>query len=166
MDKGHTRADFTRTAGRLRELGLTLNPTFVAFTPWTTPAGYLEMLSLVRELDLVGNVAPVQYAIRLLIPAGSRLLELPEVQSMVGSFDHSALSYPWQHPDPAMDQLYRRVFRLVQENQSGGESRDALFKRLWQTVLETAPGLEPSPLNGSGWDLSSKPVPRLSESWY
>jgi radical SAM superfamily enzyme YgiQ (UPF0313 family) len=166
MDKGHTRADFVQAAGRLRELRLTLNPTFVAFTPWTTPAGYLEMLSLIRELDLVGNVAPIQYAIRLLIPAGSRLLELPEVQSMVGPFDHSALSYPWQHPEPAMDQMYRRVFKMVQQNQIDGESRDALFKRVWHAVLEAAPGVEPSILNENGWDLSSKPIPRLSESWY
>jgi radical SAM superfamily enzyme YgiQ (UPF0313 family) len=166
MDKGHTRADFVRAAGRLHELGLTLNPTFVAFTPWTSPAGYLEMLSVIRQLDLVGNVTPIQYAIRLLIPAGSRLLELPEVQGMVGSFDQAALSYPWQHPDPAMDRLYERIFRIVQANQTDGKSRDSLFKRVWRAVLEAAPDLEQSSLALNGWELSSKPIPRLSESWY
>ncbi len=39
LDKGHTRADVIAVAGHLRTLGLTLNPTFVAFTPWTTLEG-------------------------------------------------------------------------------------------------------------------------------
>ena len=39
FDKGHTRADFLRSS-RFRELGMTLLPTFVPFTPWTTLDGY------------------------------------------------------------------------------------------------------------------------------
>ncbi len=85
MEKGHTHADFVQAATRLRQLGLDLNPTFVAFTPWTTPFDYLTMLRTIEELDLIENVAPIQYAIRLLIPAGSRLLELSDVRELVGS---------------------------------------------------------------------------------
>ena len=40
FDKRHTRADFVRAVALLREAGLALNPTFVAFTPWTTLQGY------------------------------------------------------------------------------------------------------------------------------
>lgn len=163
MDKGHTRADFLQAATRLRQLGLALNPTFVAFTPWTTASGYLQMLSVLRDLDLVSNMAPIQYAIRLLIPAGSRLLELAEVQNLVAAFDHAALCYPWQHPDPAMDKLYQRIFRLVQQNQSNGESRNVLFSKVWQAVSELVPDSNSSSLN---WPLPTRPVPRLSESWY
>ncbi len=166
MDKRHTRADFLQAARRLRQLDLVLNPTFVAFTPWTTAAGYLRMLSLLRDLDLVSNMAPIQYAIRLLIPAGSRLLELPEVRQMVAPFDQTALCYPWQHPDPAMDRLYQRIFRLVQQNQSNRESRNALFNKVWQAVSALAPGPQPSPLTNWGRQLSAQPVPQLSESWY
>ena len=60
-------------------------------------------------LDLVEAVAPIQLAIRLLIPAGSRLLELDEVREMVGPFDARALVYPWKNPNPAVDRLVRRV---------------------------------------------------------
>ncbi len=36
LDKGHTRADFIEVAREFRRLGLTLAPTFIPFTPWTT----------------------------------------------------------------------------------------------------------------------------------
>ena len=90
LEKGHTRADFERAAARLRAIGLTLVPTFVAFTPWTTIATYLEMLDALEELELVEHVSPVQLAIRLLIPNGSRLLELDDIRSRSARFDPAA----------------------------------------------------------------------------
>jgi radical SAM superfamily enzyme YgiQ (UPF0313 family) len=83
FDKGHTRADFLAVVARFRELGMTLLPTFVPFTPWTTLEKYAELLDVLAEQGLTENVAPIQLAIRLLIPAGSRLLELPDRKSVV-----------------------------------------------------------------------------------
>jgi radical SAM superfamily enzyme YgiQ (UPF0313 family) len=60
LEKGHTRADFTAAAEACREAGLTLVPTFVAFTPWTTLDSYIDLLDVVQNLGLVGNVAPIQ----------------------------------------------------------------------------------------------------------
>ena len=85
FDKRHTRADFLRVVALFRETGLELNPTFVTFNPWITLSGYRDLLTVIRDHDLVRNVSPIQYAIRLLIPAGSRLLELPFVQEFVGT---------------------------------------------------------------------------------
>src|SRR5271168_1095525 len=48
LDKGHTRQDFLHVAETFRRLGLTLHPTFVPFTPWTTLDGYLDLLRLLR----------------------------------------------------------------------------------------------------------------------
>ena len=79
LDKGHTRADFLEVTRIFRDLDLVLHATFVPFTPWTTLDSYLELLRVLRENDLVENVAPIQLAIRLLIPRGSRLLELDEI---------------------------------------------------------------------------------------
>jgi len=36
LDKGHTRAGFYEAVSLMRNAGLTLSPTFIAFTPWTT----------------------------------------------------------------------------------------------------------------------------------
>ena len=63
LDKRHTRADVQRVVAIMRDADLTLSPTFVAFSPWTTTTGYVDLLDTVDELGLVESVAPVQYAI-------------------------------------------------------------------------------------------------------
>jgi radical SAM superfamily enzyme YgiQ (UPF0313 family) len=117
LAKGHTRADFLAVVARFRELELALQPTFVTFTPWTTLAGYRDLLTVVAEQGLVENIAPIQLGIRLLIPAGSLLLGLDDVRETVGPFDAAALVYPWKHADPRLDALAERVQDLA----SGGD---------------------------------------------
>jgi radical SAM superfamily enzyme YgiQ (UPF0313 family) len=165
LAKGHTRADFLAVAAHLRAIGLTLHPTFVAFTPWTSLAGYRELLREIAALDLVGQVSPVQLAIRLLIPGGSLLLELDEVRSLAGPFDEEALVHPWRHPDPRVDELQRTLERMVTEAGARGESREEIFARAWR--LAGLPELEiPRALVAAGVSEPRAPVPYLSEPWY
>jgi radical SAM superfamily enzyme YgiQ (UPF0313 family) len=167
FDKRHTRQEFVRAVSLCREVGLFLNPTFVTFNPWITLAGYRDLLSTILELDLVGNVSPIQYAIRLLVPRGSRLLELPLVQEFVGDFDSEALAYPWTHPDPRMDRLHADVLAVVGGNQSTVEDRYAIFARVWE-LTEAAgetPMSDPFALVATGV-RSREPIPHLSEHWY
>ena len=42
LDKGHTRADVFEALRITRAAGLTLRPSLVSFTPWTTLDDYLE----------------------------------------------------------------------------------------------------------------------------
>jgi hypothetical protein len=163
FDKRHTRADFIRAVELLRAVGLALNPTFVAFTPWTTRQGYVELLELIWKLGLVEHIAPIQYAIRLLIPAGSRLLELPEVRELIGRFEEAALAYPWAHPDQRMDQLYREVLRAVKVRRSRQDAFYAVWQLAQEAIEETAG--RPKQL-ASGWAAAGKPIPHLSEPWY
>jgi radical SAM superfamily enzyme YgiQ (UPF0313 family) len=163
LDKGHTRADFIEVVTMFREVGLVLNPTFVTFTPWTTIKGYVELLATLDNLGLVEHVSPIQYAIRLLIPAGSKLLELAEVQELVRPFDETALVYPWSHPDPRLDELYEQIFRLVKANQKSGESRRLHFERVWQAAVDW---LSPEEVPVRSGVLADVAVPTLSESWY
>lgn len=113
LEKGHTRADFIAAATACGDAGLALVPTFVAFTPWTTLQGYMDLLTLVADLGLVPNVAPVQWGIRLLVTWESRLLELPDVSNVIGPFDPKTLTYPWSHPDPRVDLLQQQVMSLA-----------------------------------------------------
>jgi hypothetical protein len=113
LRKGHTRADFVRALSLCRAAGLTLVPTFVAFTPWMTLKGYVELLDCLDELDLVEQVAPVQLAIRLLITANSPLLQLPDIRRVVSEFDPVSLTWPWKHPDPDVDAVQRDVMNTV-----------------------------------------------------
>jgi radical SAM superfamily enzyme YgiQ (UPF0313 family) len=155
LEKNHTRADFVRVVGLMNDIGLALSPTFVTFTPWTSHAAYCDLLTLIAEHNLIEHVAPIQYAIRLLIPAGSRLLELPETQRFIGPFDAQALAYPWQHPDPAMDELYQQVRRIVQRR----ASRRDIFAAVWQIAHQ-----KPAP--EQIFTMASKPIPYLTEPWY
>ncbi len=156
LEKNHTRADFLAVVDLLREVGLTLNPTFLPFTPWTTREGYQDLLNVLVEHDLVNHVAPIQLAIRLLIPAGSRLLELPETREFIGEFDQAALAYPWRHPDPKMDALAAEVQELVAAAHKAKESRAQIFVR-----IRAAAGLPD--VTGI---LSRPEVPYLNEPWY
>ena len=157
LDKGHTRSDFVEALRRCRAAGLTLAPTFVPFTPWTTPETYRELLATLAELDLIPNVAPIQLAIRLLIPAGSRLLELPETQQVLGPFDPAALSYRWAHPDPGMDALCRDLQPLIKRAEGHRASRAEIFAAIWSRAHAggAAPGL-----------LDRATIPYLNEPWY
>ena len=100
LRKGHTRADFVTAVALCRDAGVHLSPTFVPFTPWTTPTGYVELLDQLAALGLEEDVAPIQLGIRLLVTADSALLELDEIRQGVGAFDAASLTWPWRHRDP------------------------------------------------------------------
>ena len=67
FEKNHTRRDFFEAVTLMRDADLTLQPTFIAFTPWTTRESYRDFLKTIAELDLVANVPSVQLALRLLV---------------------------------------------------------------------------------------------------
>ena len=164
LDKGHTRPDFLEVNRIFRYLGLVLQPTFVPFTPWTTLDGYLDLLRVLRENDLIGNVAPIQLAIRLLIPAGSRLLELEEVKRLVTTFDPCGLVYPWRNPDPRVDELSSQVEEIVAVSEKRKLQRLEVFERIWKAAHEAA---------GVDTEFAAQPVlasraaiPYLNEPWY
>lgn len=158
LDKGHTKADFLDVVRLFREQELNLSPTFIPFTPWTTWESYRELLRTVAELDLVHQVAPVQLALRLLIPAGSRLMELEEIRSLVDAYQPDALAHTWQHPERTVDRLAARLLQLVDSEQKRGASWTECFAAIWAE----AGGGEPAPVLLP----EQRRAPRLSEPWY
>lgn len=159
LDKGHTRADFGAAVRLLREHGLTLAPTFIPFTPWTTLDGYRDLLRAIAELELIPNVGSVQLALRLLITADSRLLELEDVRAVTEAYDEQALAWRWRHREPAIDALAARLLRLVDARQRLGESREQIFEAIWREACA-----EPLPDN---YRLVARAaIPYLNEPWY
>jgi radical SAM superfamily enzyme YgiQ (UPF0313 family) len=162
LDKGHTRQDFLQVLAYCREIGLNLSPTFVAFTPWTTLESYDDFLSTLADLDLAESVPSVQLAIRLLIPAGSRLLELPDIQRMIGTFDREKLCFSWRNPDPRLDTLQLEVEETVSKAAKSGLSRRQTFAAVLR-IMSARSGKalkEFAPLP----DRST--IPYLTEPWY
>lgn len=165
FDKRHTGQEFETALNQCRRVGLLLIPTFVAFTPWTTLAGYRSFLAELVRLGLVDQVSPIQLAIRLLIPPGSRLLELEEMQERVEGLDEARLSYTWRSPDPRVDALQHDLEILVQRCAGQHAPRREVFRRVWERAH-----------NGVGDPAGRVPfpelppaagfVPYLTEPWY
>jgi radical SAM superfamily enzyme YgiQ (UPF0313 family) len=163
LNKGHTRDEFIRVTKLARDAGLVLSPTFVPFLPWTTVEGYVDLLALLAELDLIGYVAPVQLSIRLLIPQGSHMLKIDGMDAFITGHDSSALSYQWRHPDPRMDQLHKDIMALVEDHQTRDAARSETFQGLWRLANSAAGRIAP-PLNIGTADTIQ--IPQMSEPWY
>ena len=167
LEKGHTRRDFFGVAGYLREAGLALQPTFIAFMPWTTIEGYGALLQALAELELVENTAPVQLALRLLVMQNSRLLELPDIQAVIGPFDEKALVYPWKHASRDVDTLANLCFSTREppsgrkQNARGNLRRD-LGVGFAQTPAPSLPPRAPVPhLDELPWYCCAEPAPQV-----
>jgi radical SAM superfamily enzyme YgiQ (UPF0313 family) len=160
LRKGHTHAEFQAVVAHCASIGLPLSPTFVAFTPWTTIDRYVRMLHEIDRLALTGAVAPIQYAIRLLIPEGSLVLELEDVRARIARFDPRSLTHVWRHEDARVDGLQQAIERFVGSRLNA--PRAEVFARVW-TLAHDAAGLAPP----SREPLPSRAtVPYLNEPWY
>ena len=157
LDKGHTAADEAAAVALLRAHGIEVRPSWLPFTPWTTLDQLRSLVDFVAEHDLVGNVDPVQYTIRLLLPPGSLLLDQPEVVPHLGAYDPERASYSWGSAEPAMDTLQLELAELVEAGVGAGEPIPAVYGR-----IRTALGL-PAVTVDEG---RAAAVPRLSEPWF
>jgi Radical SAM superfamily len=156
LDKGHSAADAAAATAVLRACGIDVRPSFLPFTPWTTRADLHALLDFVDEHDLAETVDPVQYTIRLLLPAGSLLLERPELAPHLGDWDDEQLSYQWRAADPAMDALQRDLAAAVEVAAAREEPPWATYAAV--RALAGAPPVE-EPRAGPD-------RPRLTESWF
>ena len=161
LDKGHTGADVSLVVELCRDVGLEVSPTFVPFTPWTTPETYLELLQQIVMLKLVPRVASVQLAIRLLVPQGSYLLKNTSFSPFLGDYDADSLSYLWNYADSATAGLEQNVRKIVAADVSNGVPSSETFSKLWQVTHEATGRKAPSVSFGD-----FEPTEAMSEPWY
>lgn len=164
LDKGHTRADVMAALAVLDEAGIALRPSLLAFTPWTTPADYLDLLDWVEGEGLAEHIDPVHFAIRLLVPPGSALLEQPETAAWLGELDAANFTYTWRHPDPRMDELHAAVAALVEQatrQRWPATETLAALRALAEPLAGRRPGGRPARVA-----VRRAPPPRLTESWF
>ncbi|HEV2446985.1 MAG TPA: CUAEP/CCAEP-tail radical SAM protein [Candidatus Sulfopaludibacter sp.] len=157
LAKGHTRADFEEALALMRQADLPLAPTFIPFTPWTTAQSYRDFLRALLDLDLAGQVAPIQLAIRLLIPEGSLLFDLPEVRSRIQPFDPRGLCYPWRNP--GMDELCATIQEPIKQAERRRVARLEIFRKIWD-LAEAGEWPVDAPME------SRATIPYLTEPWY
>jgi radical SAM superfamily enzyme YgiQ (UPF0313 family) len=161
LDKGHTAAEAADAVGLLRRHGIEIRPSFLPFTPWTTLDDVADLVDFVAALDLVGNVDPVQYTVRLLVPEGSLLEPVLRHSGRLGPYDAERLTWSWKSPDPAVDELQTRLAALVEGAQTAGEPIGRIYGRVRAAVHAAAGRHAPDCV------LSSEEGrPRLTEPWF
>jgi len=155
LDKGHTRADVERLVDIMLDEGVDLRPSLVSFTPWTTLEDFRDVLRFIEERGILDWVDPIQLAIRLLIPPGSLLLEQGEVRKLVGDVEPATFTHSWQHPDPAMDQLYVAVTARIEADSKAEVDAAETFRAVRELAGLDGPA-----------QYRRRSAPRLSESWF
>jgi radical SAM superfamily enzyme YgiQ (UPF0313 family) len=166
LDKGHTGADIVTALGILREAGVALRPSLVAFTPWTSLDDYEHMLDMIEAHDLIDATDPVQLSIRLLIPPGSALLAKSDIQRFLSPLDQANFQYPWTHPDERMDRLHQAVSAIVETSAKEEADATVTFGRI-RGVTDEIAGRHTESSTHTRVSRSDRPKPpRLTESWF
>jgi radical SAM superfamily enzyme YgiQ (UPF0313 family) len=166
LDKGHTRAHASEAVELLRRFGIEIRPSFMPFTPWTTIEDVLDILDFVQAHDMVENVDPVQYAIRLLLPEGSLLLDHPDMQPYLGEYDDTALTYEWHCSDARVDELQKRLSKLIEAGSQDEKPTGVVFNEIKMAALEAAAGRDSHFARHHVPAGVLEEKPRLTEPWF
>jgi radical SAM superfamily enzyme YgiQ (UPF0313 family) len=161
LQKGHTTADMDQALGILSRAEIPVQPTWVAFTPWTKLDDYLAMLDWIRAQGLIQHVPTVQLSIRLLVPPNSALLKQPDTKEWLRPLDAANFTYCWAHPDPRMDRLQSQVARIAEK--TGNDNPYSGFAQIEQAAYTLAGKPVPQ------WErptIPDLPPPRLTEDWF
>jgi radical SAM superfamily enzyme YgiQ (UPF0313 family) len=169
LDKGHTTADAAAAVALLRGHGIEIRPSFLPFTPWTTSDEVADIVDFVAALDLVPNVDPVQFTIRLLVPQGSLLEPVLAAEGRLGPYDAERLTWTWASEDPTIDQLQVRLAAIVEGAQTAGEPIEEIYGRV-RAAVHAAAGRHPN--GAAATPVPSRAAatgegrPRLTEPWF
>ena len=163
LDKGHTAAQAAEVVALLRASGIEVRPSFLPFTPWTTLDDLAALVDFVAVHDLVANVEPVQYTIRLLVPAGSLLVDA--LRDRLGAYDARRLTWTWSSADPAVDRLQEHLAEVVESGLHAGEAIPEVYGRVRAAVYAAAGG--PGARNPDLEPVAAGDArPRLTEPWF
>ena len=166
LQKGHTCADVFAVIDLLKDVGISLRPSLVPFTPWEMLDSYLYILDCVESKGLIDHIDPVQYTIRLLVPPGSSLLSQLSIQPYLGALDQESFTYLWTHPDPRMDELHKAVTAAVESASQISEDAFVTFHRV-RNLAYAAIGREESSITfPMDFEPDRKRPPRLTEDWF
>jgi hypothetical protein len=164
LDKGHTAADAAEAIGVLRASGIEVRPSLLPFTPWSTLGGLLDLVDFVARHDLVANVDPVMWTIRLLVPDGSLLLDGPHLRPHLRGYDAEQLSWRWEAADPRVDALHAEVADLVARHAAESRPSGATFAAIAHLIGEAAGRAAEGVAAAAGAGVDDRP--HLTEAWF
>ena len=116
-----------------------------------------------RNNDLVQNIDPVQFSLRLLIPPGSALLEQHANAEWLDDLDAANFTYKWSHPDVRMEQLWSQINTVVRQSQN----EDIDHSKMFSVIEELAYAMIGKTPPFTRIVSQKRPIPAgLTESWF
>lgn len=165
LDKGHSREDVFRAVKAAREARVSIRPSLVAFTPWTSAQDYFDLLDFIEEYALIDEVDPIQMAIRLLVPPGSYLPGSKQMERYITELDAENFIYRWEHPDRRMDKLHEEALILAEDAAARQEDAATTFMRIRELAADVLERPEQARAKAVFAPDRIRP-PRLTESWF
>lgn len=165
MKKGHTADDVAEAIALVDDVGVPMRPSLLPFSPWETIESYVNLLSFMATWGMQRNVDPVHYAIRLLIPPRSAVLDDPGRDQWLGELQAETFSWSWTHPDPRMESLSREVSAIAERGARLMEDTAVTFATIWQAAHLAQDSSAPIPPVPAARVERAQP-PRLTESWF
>ena len=177
LHKGHNLKDMENAVRILRTNRIEPRVSLMPFTPWTTRNDMITLLDMAVAFDLIPNIDPVQWAIRLLVPPGSLLLKDQRTSGSFRQFDSGKLSYEWASPDGELnalqDDLESIATFISEENLDCIEAFDLIRSRIGKIFDSSCSGSFERVSMGTGEVISglqssiaAADRPRLTESWF
>jgi radical SAM superfamily enzyme YgiQ (UPF0313 family) len=168
LDKGHLAADVPVALRLVREAGIDLRPTLLPYTPWARLEDLPQLFAFAEEHDLIEQIDPVQYTLRLLIPPGSALLDAPGEKPWLADLDPEGFTFRWRHEDPRVDALEAASSALARKHLEELRTPDETFAALRDLANraafgETTPRAAPPP---GPPRIRKRSAPRLTEPWF
>jgi radical SAM superfamily enzyme YgiQ (UPF0313 family) len=162
LRKGHRAGDVPEALRAVRSAGIDLRPTLLPYTPWTELDDLPALFAFAEEHDLLQQIDPVQYTLRLLIPPGSAILEPDEPRPWLGQLDPEQFGWSWTHPDPRVEELQHASAALAARDAEAQADPIETFARLRALACDAAgvaaPRAHPRP--------ARREAPRLTEPWF
>ncbi len=163
LDKGHDLADLEAVVPLVHGAGISIHPTWLPFTPITTPEDVVGIFRFLDRHELFGVTDPVQLSIRLLVPAGSLVLEIPEFAHHIEAYDEATLGHRWISADPRSDALQSRLSDFAAAHADVGGDPSATLVEMWAAALAAA-GADPGQAQIPAGAIQGRP--RLTEPWF
>ncbi len=160
LDKGHTAAQAAQSLELLRSAGIEPRPSLLPFTPWTTLNGLAELVEFTIAHDLIDNIDPVHWTIRLLIPDDSLLLRRPELTAYLDNYDDALLGWQWHPADPRTDVLQQELAVLVEDGITARQEPADTFTRVAEQIARAGGRTFPRV------EATRAKRPRLTKAWF
>jgi ubiquinone/menaquinone biosynthesis C-methylase UbiE/N-acetylglutamate synthase-like GNAT family acetyltransferase/pyruvate-formate lyase-activating enzyme len=115
LEKGINLEHILKGMEILKQNEIKVHTTFVTFNPWVDLEGLMNLSHFIKTNHLEDVIDPIQYETRLHLYKGSPLLKDKTLSGI--TIHEQDFHYEWEHPDPRVDEIFKRMVRPVEEGE-------------------------------------------------